>query len=267
MTKAKAKQEVLAPQQRPLPVRQEPEVDAVISMIERAAKDPAVDIDKFERLMAMQERTLAGRREDAFNAAMSAAQAEMEAVATDAKNSSTNSRYATYYAIDRMVRSVYTKHGFGLSFDTEASTQPGNVLIVCYVTAAGHTRRYKIDMPADGMGAKGNSVMTRTHAAGSAMTYGQRYLLKAIFNLAIGGDDDGAAAGGVEYVSAEQLAKIQQRIVEVGIAIPVFCEAMSVASVDQVRAKDFSTALLRIKEVEDWNKKQEARDAAGVEKA
>ena len=36
--------------------------------------------------------------------------------------------------------------------------------------------------------------MTKTHAAGSALTYGQRYLLKMIFNIAIGSDDDGNAA-------------------------------------------------------------------------
>src|SRR5690606_15862485 len=51
-------------------------------------------------------------------------------------------------------------------------------------------------MPADGKGAKGGDVMTKTHAAGSAMSYGQRYLLKLIFNVAIGeNDDDGNSAG------------------------------------------------------------------------
>jgi hypothetical protein len=49
-------------------------------------------------------------------------------------------------------------------------------------------------MPADGKGAKGGDVMTRTHAAGSAFSYGQRYLLKLIFNIATGEDDDGNAA-------------------------------------------------------------------------
>jgi hypothetical protein len=40
--------------------------------------------------------------------------------------------------------------------------------------------------------------MTRTHATGSALTYGKRYLLIAMFNLSIAddADDDGNAAGG-----------------------------------------------------------------------
>jgi hypothetical protein len=37
--------------------------------------------------------------------------------------------------------------------------------------------------------------MTRTHATGSAFSYGKRYLLIGMFNLAIGDDDDGNAAG------------------------------------------------------------------------
>jgi hypothetical protein len=49
-------------------------------------------------------------------------------------------------------------------------------------------------MPADGKGAKGGDVMTKTHATGAAMSYGMRYLLKMIFNVAIGEDDkDGNA--------------------------------------------------------------------------
>jgi hypothetical protein len=46
-------------------------------------------------------------------------------------------------------------------------------------------------MPTDGKGARGNDVMTKTHATGAAMTYGQRYLFRLIFNLAVGEDSDG----------------------------------------------------------------------------
>jgi hypothetical protein len=45
-------------------------------------------------------------------------------------------------------------------------------------------------MPADGKGAKGGDVMTKTHATGAAMSYGARYLLKYIFNVAVGEDDN-----------------------------------------------------------------------------
>ena len=69
------------------------------------------------------------------------------------------------------------------------------VRVLCYVSRGGHTRTYQIDMPADGKGAKGGDVMTKTHATGAAASYGMRYLLKMIFNVAVGeSDDDGNAA-------------------------------------------------------------------------
>jgi hypothetical protein len=99
--------------------------------------------------------------------------------------------------LDRAVRPIYTKHGFGLSFNTDEAPGPEQARIVCDVChVGGHTRRYHVDMPVDGKGARGGDVMTKTHAMGSGISYGMRYLLRMIFNLAIDQDDDGNAAGG-----------------------------------------------------------------------
>jgi len=51
---------------------------AFLQMIERAARDPSIDIDKLDRLLLMRERENARVAEQTFNAAMAAAQAEME---------------------------------------------------------------------------------------------------------------------------------------------------------------------------------------------
>lgn len=172
--------------------------DPALAMIERFASDPAFDVTKLQALMEMRYRELARVAEQAFNAAMSAAQTDMKPVAADADNTQTLSRYASYAALDRALRPIYTKYGFGLSFDTTDAPHAEYVRVLCYVThVAGHSRTYRADMPADGKGAKGGDVMTKTHAAGSAMSYGMRYLLKMIFNVAVGeDDDDGNLAGG-----------------------------------------------------------------------
>ena len=91
---------------------------ALLSVIARAASDPSVDIDKMERLLAMQERVLERNAESAFNESMRGAQGEMRQVATDAKNPQTSSRYATYAAIDAALRPIYTRHGFSISYGT-----------------------------------------------------------------------------------------------------------------------------------------------------
>lgn len=174
-----------------------PSNDPALLMIERMVADPAVDVSKLQALMDMRNRELARVSEQAFNAAMSLAQKDMRPVAANAENPQTRSRYANYAQLDRALRPVYTAHDFALSFDTVDSPLEGHIRLVCYVThAAGFARTYRADMPADGKGAKGGDVMTKTHATGSAMSYGMRYLLKMIFNVAVGeGDDDGNKAG------------------------------------------------------------------------
>lgn len=168
-----------------------------VSLFERLASDPNASVEKIERLMALWERNQERTAETQFNAAMSKAQADMRPVAADASNPQTHSKYASYEALDTALRPIYTREGFGLSFDTGEPPQTDYVRVLCYVThLGGFSRTYHADMPADGKGAKGGDVMTKTHAVGSAMSYGMRYLLKMIFNVAVGEeDDDGNRAG------------------------------------------------------------------------
>lgn len=166
------------------------------AMFERIAANPDVNVEKLQALMDMQRTILQDQAKVAFNEAMAAAQAEMRPVVKDADNPQTRSRYASYEAIDRALRPIYSKHGFALSFNTDESKLAEHVCVVCLVShRAGYERVYRVDMPADGKGAKGGDVMTKTHAAGSAMQYGMRYLLKLIFNVATSDkEDDGNAA-------------------------------------------------------------------------
>jgi len=187
------------------PVRIDPPAAApsataeLLAAIERMASDPAVDVAKFERFSALYERASARAAEEVFYRALSAAQADMRAVATDEHNLSTKSRFASYAAIDRMLRPIYTRHGFAVSFDTGAAAPAGTIRILAYVThVGGHKQTYQVDIPADGKGPKGGDVMTLTHAAGAALSYGMRYLVRMIWNVAIGDDDtDGNAPAAI----------------------------------------------------------------------
>lgn len=180
-------------------------------------KESAIDV--IERLAALQEKAMARDAEQQFNEAMNACQSEIPRVVPDLDNPQTKSRYASYQSLDAVVRPIYIKHGFSLSFNTEECPKPETVRSVCYVShKGGHTRKYQVDMPADGKGAKGGDVMTKTHATGAAMSYGARYLLRYIFNIAVGEDDtDGNLEPGwleekVEWIAncrnAEELDRI-----------------------------------------------------------
>ena len=94
------------------------ETAVLINMIERLARDPTVDIERVRQLMDMRTQIEAKADERAFDAAMAQAQGEMRGVAADRENSSTHSKYASYFALDKAVRPIYAKHGFSLSFNT-----------------------------------------------------------------------------------------------------------------------------------------------------
>lgn len=183
---------------------EKPQGATLLDVISRAASDPTVDIEKMERLWAMKERMDAKQAEIEFNAALSRVQASMGRISADATNKQTSSKYATYGHLDAALRPLYTAEGFSLSFGTEPSAD-GKVGMVCYVShSAGHTRTYKADVPSDGKGAKGGDVMTKTHAFGSGASYGMRYLLKMIFNVAIGEDDDDGNAASSAHAKAQE---------------------------------------------------------------
>jgi hypothetical protein len=183
--------------------------DAVItpmSLIQSAIMQGA-SIDTIERLAKLQREMVEYEAKVAFDKAMGRAQNRMKRIGTDATNPQTHSRYATYSKLDGAVRPIYTEEGFALSFDT-GDAPPDTVRVLCYAShSSGYTRTYKVDMPSDGKGAKGGDVMTKTHATGAAMSYGQRYLLKMIFNLSIGDTDDDGNGASSAAVPEEQVTE------------------------------------------------------------
>jgi hypothetical protein len=166
------------------------EQDAMLALIERVVTNPQADVTKLEKILELRERMRERAANDAFNTAMASAQTEMRPVATDASNPQTRSRYASHAALDSALRPIYTKHGLSLTFDTGDSPLADHIRAICLVTHTdGHERVYHLDMPNDGKGAKGGDVMTKTHATGAAISYAMRYLLRMVFNVAVGEDD------------------------------------------------------------------------------
>lgn len=166
------------------------------SVIERAASDPNFDVDKLERLVAMQEAREQRNADQLFNEALANAEAEMATISTNANNPQTKSRYATFARLDGEIRPIYTKHGFGIQFNTEPMGEPNMIRVVGMLSNGMVQRRFQVDMPIVTQGLRGQDMMTRTHATISAISYGKRQLEILMFNLAIGDDDDGNRAGG-----------------------------------------------------------------------
>ncbi|RUR29722.1 single-stranded DNA-binding protein [Vreelandella andesensis] len=178
---------------------------AIIQVIERAALNPDVDIDKMERLLQMQERVMDRQAMMAYSTAMAAMQTELPSI--EERGKTNNGFYATLEDIVDTVRPIMQKHGFAVSFRIQTQERGIQVTGVL-MHKDGHREETSMLLPADMSGNK-NAVQ----AFGSSTSYGKRYVLSALLNITTRGqDDNGSAAGGVRLVTPFQAGQIQRLI-------------------------------------------------------
>jgi hypothetical protein len=218
---------------------------AVLSVIERAARDPNVDIAKLERLMDMKRQVEAVAARRAFNAAISQAKGEIppifknKTVDFTSQKGRTNYRHEDFAEVARTVDPILNKHGLSYRF---RSTQDGQKLIVTCILSHrdGYTEETSLTAAEDHSGNK-----NPLQAIGSAATYLQRYTLKLALGLAASTDDDGRATAAKDdplessAVSDEQVAQIRSLIVETATDIPAFLRYMKVERIEDIRADEF----------------------------
>ena len=217
----------------------------VLAMLDRMSADPAQPVERLEQMFALYQKVQADAARKAFMAAFVLAQSEMSHVVKSTPNKATNSKYATHAAIDALIKPVYSKHGFAMSYDTAESPLADHMRVLCYlIHVGGHEREYRIDMPADGKGAKGGDVMTKTHAAGAAATYGKRYLIVNIWNLAlVDKDTDGnMPAGPMRPITGEQAEELARLVTASKTDINKFLELGGFESLSDIPAAQFANA-------------------------
>jgi hypothetical protein len=226
---------------------------AFLAAIEKLAANPNVDVEKIQRIMDMQEQVLNRNAKQAFNAAMTCAQMAMPVVVKDRKNEQTRSNYAGYDNIVETCQPVYTKEGFSISFYqgsgcAESPLAEGYVRVCADIMhSGGHTKTRHIDIPVETTGIKGNSNMTKTHATGSAFQYGKGYLIRLIFNIPTGDDDDGNRAGGAVCIDDKQVSTLTDMLNDKGITSTRLLKYMGVDSLEKIVAADYEKAVGAIK--------------------
>ena len=180
-------------QARNLPALQE---SSLLDGIQRAAADPNTDIAKMQALLDMGLRLESIKAERAFNEAIRATQEKIPPIKRSKSNKHTSSTYADLEAVNRIIVPIYTTHGLSLSFGTADCPLADHYRVTCRVShVGGHSANYQHDVPTDAAGAKGTANKNPTQAAGSALSYGRRYLAALIFNLTTTDDDDANTAG------------------------------------------------------------------------
>lgn len=169
-----------------MPVQQASEESTLLSIISHAASNPAVDIDKMERLMEMYERVQKRQAAAAFAADLAEMQDELPIVA-ERGNAAGRYTYALWEDINAAIKPVLKKYGFALTFRTDFSD--GISVTGVLIHKSGHREETTIKLPADPSGNK-NAVQ----AVASSVSYGKRYTAGALLNLTSHGEDDDAFA-------------------------------------------------------------------------
>lgn len=220
-----------------------PSSTAIIQVIERAALNPDIDVEKMERLLAMQERIMAQNAKTAFNEAMRVTQAEMPKIKRTKDNAQTNSKYADLEHITDKAVPIYTKNGFSVSYGTADCPIPGHARITALCAhTGGFERTYQADVPLDMTGPKGNQNKTATHGFGSTMSYGRRYMICLIFNITLTNEDqDGNQPS--DLISEKQAADLNAKISEVGANKEQFLKFLKVERLSDLSVKRFNAAV------------------------
>lgn len=243
------------------------EPPSMLGIIADLVRDPNANPENVRALIEM-ERAARGEAERiSFERSMSAAQSEMAPVVRDAQNEHTRSRYAKLEKIDHIIRPIYTRHGFSLSFDQPSETE-GSVVVVCTVGHEhGFSKSYRLAGAPDAVGAKGNTNKTPIQAIGSTITYLRRYLTCMIFNVALTDDDNDGNP--VQPISAHQWRELADLIAETDTDMAKFLKFMGIGDLADMSATDFPKAkgALLKKRAEMANAAASTADAAEKEGA
>ena len=217
-------------------------------VFDRALQNGNPDI--IGRMFDLYEKWEANQARKAFDAAVSAAKAEMRGVAI-VKNrqvdyASTKSerggrvqyKYEDLAAVLAVVEPILGNHGLSIGYGTEVD---GNIVkVTCILKHKdGHRERNTLPGPVDNSGNK-NAIQ----AMGSTVTYLQRYTLKAALGIAASEDDDGrSATADLDTVTGDQLTRLRAAIVRVGIDIAKVLVFAKVDRLEEIPARQFEHVL------------------------
>lgn len=226
--------------------------DPYLDLIREVTTNPEMSAEKLKILVDMRVQLEDRQAEKEFDAAMFAAQQDVQALAWDKINSEKGSRNVSYPKIDKMLKPVRVKHGFTMSWDTEPGQTLDMAILCCDVMhVGGHRRRYRTPMPIDGQGPKGGGVMTKSQAVNSGTSYGMRNLAKMIFNIPMLVDkEDKDGNEPYEAISKEQYATLETLADEVkkkgetkADVIKAFCSYIKIDDLKNLPATSYKTAV------------------------
>lgn len=210
----------------------------------KIAVSGGADLDKLDKLLTLQERWEANEARKAYHVAMAEFKKNPphidkdKTVSFSTTSGRTQYNHATLANVTNKINSALSSHGLTASWRTQ---QNGTISVTCRIThSQGHFEETTLSAPADNSGSK-NAIQQ----IGSTITYLERYTLLALTGLATEDmDDDGAAAGGIEYIDDKQKGQILDYINSIkGANLEKFLKWLGVETLDEVPKSSFQKAI------------------------
>lgn len=242
------------------PAQAEPSVGQLIQL----AIEKNLDVEKLERLIALQERVSDRRAVVEFAEAMAAFQAECPPITHSRKAKITTSSgggyeytYAELDAIARVVNPILAKHGLSYTWNTKV-TEKNWLDCDCIVRHInGHVADpANFSLPI----ASNNPGMSEQQKVASATTFAKRQSLCAALGITTSDDDfDG---GGVSVdprpINAKQLQEIEDLVTDAQPDLPRFLAHLGVESLEQLPVSRYREAVSFLRQKVEQDKKKKA---------
>lgn len=209
----------------------------------RMAVSGGADLEKLEKLLALQERWEANEARKAYHQAMSDFKAiplEIEKdkkVGYESKNGGrVGYSHASLANVVKKITAELSKHGLSASWRTQ---QNGKISVTCRIThVLGHFEETTLSADADNSGSK-NSIQ----AIGSTVTYLSRYTLLEILGLATHDQDDDARSVEVDPINEEQLSQLRDWIIDTATDEAKFLNYLGIESLEKLPKSQFQKAI------------------------
>lgn len=198
------------------------------------------DMDKLEKLMALQERWEANEARKAYVRAMSEFRAKCPTI--DRSRTGHNSKYAGLAETLEAVNDLLSKCGLSHAWITKQ--EASMIVVTCCVThTQGHKECTTMSAEPDTSGSKNSN-----QAIGSTLSYLERYTLYAILGLASRemDDDGGPPPDELALITKEQAADLNSLIEEVGANKEKFLKMCKIEGLEDMPAVKYENAVKRL---------------------
>lgn len=210
------------------------------------AIEKGLDLDKVEKAMALQERWEANEARKAYHDAMAGFKANPPEIDKDrhvkfqTSKGLTEYRHASLANVTAKINSALSQHGLSAAWKVAQADRI--ITVTCTIThRLGHFESTSLSAAPDDSGSK-NPIQ----AVGSTISYLERYTLLALTGLATHDMDDDSASTGPEYITDDQVAKVDGLIKETGAKLDAFLKYIGAKSIGEILSTDYNKAMTAI---------------------